>query len=295
MDALGLRELEAILAVGTHGSFRRAALALGMSPSALSHAVASAEARLGIRLFNRTTRSVRASEAGARLIARIGPLLRALDDALAETSEQRLTPAGTLRINVSTAAQRFVVPRMAAFLTAYPDMRLDLVAEDRLVGIVEEGFDAGIRLAEAVPLDMVAVRCSPDLDFAVVASPAYLERAGKPHVPAELRHHACIRRRLSGGRLYAWEFERSGEEIAVEVAGVLTADHEGAMIAAARVGIGLAYVRSWSVVAELAEGSLVRVLADWTPSHPGFRLYYPGHRHVPAGLRALAGVLRTLE
>lgn len=293
MAEAGLRELEAVLAVSRLGSFRSAALSLGMSPTALSHAVAALEARLGIRLFHRTTRSVALSEAGSRFVARVGPALGAIADAIAEAAEAQAMPAGTLRINASTAALRFVVPAIAGFLDAHPAMRLDLVAEDRLVDIVADGFDAGIRLAEMVPQDMVAVACSADIGFAVVGAASYLVAHGEPGAPAELVGHRCIRRRLANGRLYSWEFERNGEAMMVAVDGPFTADNEAAMADAARAGLGLAYLRSWTVEDDLASGRLVQVLAEWTPPHPGFRLYYPGHRHVSAGLRALSGFLRA--
>lgn len=292
MADAGLRELEAVLTLARLGSFRQAALCLGMSSTALSRAVAALEARLGIRLFHRTTRSVALSEAGSRFVARVGPAVRAIADAVAEAAEAQATPAGTLRINASTASLRFVVPAIAGFLKAHPAMRLDLVAEDRLVDIVADGFDAGIRLAEMVPQDMVAVACSADIGFAVVGAASYLAERGEPLVPADLVGHRCIRRRLANGALFGWEFERQGEEVSVDVDGPLTADNEAAMLEAARAGLGLAYLRSWTVEDDLAAERLRQVLADWTPPHPGFRLYYPGHRHVPAGLRALTGFLR---
>ncbi len=292
MAETGLRELEAVLAVARLGSFRRAALSVGMSPTALSHAVAALEARLGIRLFHRTTRSVALSEAGARFVARVGPALGAIADAVSEAAEAQAMPSGTLRINASTASLRFVMPAIAAFLAAHPAVRLDLMAEDRLVDIVADGFDAGIRLAEMVPQDMVAVACSADIGFAVVGTAGYLAEHGEPRVPADLAGHRCVRRRLANGALYAWEFERDGAEAAVAVDGPLTADNEAAMLAAALTGLGLAYLRSWTVEDDLAAGRLRQVLAEWTPPHPGFRLYYPGRRHVSAGLRALSGFLR---
>ena len=288
-----LRELEAVLAVARHGNFRRAARALDMSASALSHAVATLEARLGVRLFHRTTRSVALSETGRRFVERIGPAIASIGDAVSDAAGAQATPSGTLRINASTASLRFFVPAAAGFLTAHPAMRVDLVSEDGLVDIVARGFDAGVRLAEAVPKDMVSVPCGPAIRFVVVAAPPYLEAHGQPRIPADLARHSCIRRRLANGRLYAWEFERDGEEQRVEVDGAFTADHEQAMLEAACAGLGLAYLRSWTADDALATGRLRRVLVDWTPPHPGFRLYYPGHRHAPSGLRALAAHLRS--
>ena len=287
------RELDAVLAVARHGNFRRAARALDMSSSALSHAVAALEARIGVRLFHRTTRSVALSEAGRRFVERIGPALDTIADAHAEAAGAQLFPSGTLRINASTAASRFFVPAAAAFLAAHPAVRLDLVSEDGLVDIVARGFDAGIRLAEAVPADMVSVPCSPAIRFVVVGAPSYLATRGEPLVPADLAGHDCIRRRVANGSLYAWEFERNGEDLRIEVDGAFTADHEQAMLEAASAGLGLAYLRSWTAAEALDAGRLRQVLHDWTPPHPGFRLYYAGHRHVPSGRRALAAFLRA--
>ncbi|MCG5238590.1 LysR substrate-binding domain-containing protein [Azospirillum doebereinerae] len=295
MRKAGLIELNAVAAVAAHRNFRAAAVELGMSPSALSHAVAALERRLGVRLFNRTTRSVSLSEAGEQFLARIRPALQDIALAMDEANESRATPAGTLRINTSEgAARQILTPLVLEFLRRFPDMRVDLVTEGRLVDIVAEGFDAGIRLAESVPLDMVAVPCGPPQRFVVVGSPAYLEGWARPSAPDDLQAHACIRRRLPSGALHRWEFARHGEEAAVDVQGALTLDSHTLMIEAALAGAGLAYVADWFVAADVAAGRLVRLLEDWTPAFPGLCLYFPRGRLVPAGLRAFIDVVREV-
>lgn len=286
-------ELAAVVAVAEHRSFRRAADALGASPSALSHAIASLEQRLGVRLFHRTTRSVSLSEAGARFVERVRPALRELADAIETANDFRATPRGTLRINAATpAAAHLLDPVILPFLARYPDMRLDLVAENRLVDIVAGGFDAGIRLAETVPRDMVAVPCSPPLRFCVVGSPAYFAAHPPPRSPADLHAHRCIRRRMPSGALLGWELERAGRAITVDVDGPLTLDNTELMVAAALRGAGLAWVNDWNVAELVADGRLARVLDDWSPPFPGLCLYYPMQRHPSAGLRAFVELIR---
>ena len=293
MKKTGLDDLQAVSALATHRSFRGAAGELGMSPSALSHAIASLEQRMGVRLFNRTTRSVSLSEAGEQFLARVRPALREIAEAMEGVNRFRDTPTGTLRINTSAGAARMVLsPIVLRFLQRYPDMRVDLVTEDRLVDIVAEGFDAGIRLGELVPQDMIAVPCTPELRFVVVGSPDYFRDHPRPKTPADLLTHTCIRTRVPAGAPYRWEFERRGETLNVEVDGPLMLDQSSLMINAALAGMGLAYVSEWEALAELSDGHLVKVLEDWTPPFPGLALYYPGHRHVPAGLRAFVEVVR---
>jgi DNA-binding transcriptional LysR family regulator len=244
-------------------------------------------------LLHRTTRSVSTTEAGEKLLARLGPILRDLDGALDEVVEDYGDPSGTLRINVNDVAARMLLASVVpTFLERYPGMALDLVSEGRLVDIVEQGFDAGVRLEEAVPRDMVAVRMGGDARFVAIASPAYLAERTMPIVPEDLRRHRCIRHRLPSGKLYRWEFERRGQEVAIDVPGVLTLDSPGLMVDAALAGLGIAYVSERTVSAQLADGSLVGVLSDWCPAIPGLCLYYSGHRHVPAGLRAFIDVLK---
>jgi DNA-binding transcriptional LysR family regulator len=292
MKTSGLVELEAVLAVARRRSFRAAADELGVSTSALSHAVAALEARMGVRLFNRTTRSVALTEAGAQFVGSVGPALSTIRDALDQAGTYQDTPAGTLRINASVGAARQVMPVFIAFLQRHPQMKLDLVTEGRLIDIVVEGYDAGIRLAETVPQDMIAVPFGDRQRFAVVGSPEYFSRHKPPRTPADLRSHRCIRSRMPSGQIYQWEFERRGEAVRVDGEGALTLDEPNLMLAAARAGLGLAYLTEWNVKADLETGALVRVLEDWTPPLDGLCLYYPGRRHVPAGLRALIETIR---
>jgi DNA-binding transcriptional LysR family regulator len=289
----GLFELNAVAAISAHRSFRAAATELGISPSALSHAIAGLERRLGVRLINRTTRSVSLSEAGERFLARVSPALREIAGALEDVNEFRDTPAGTLRINLKErAAHQILRPVVANFLRRYPDMNVELVMEGRHIDIVAEGFDAGIRLAEAVPQDMVAIPCGPDSRFVVVGAPDYLARVSLPRSPTDLFNHECIRRRMPGGKLYRWEFEKRGEEVTVDVPGRLTLDNDILMVEAAVEGLGLAFVSDFWVAEHLAAGNLQAVLEDWTPRFLGLRLYYPRHRHMTAGLRAFVEMLR---
>lgn len=285
-------ELEAVLAVARHRSFRAAAREMSISTSALSHAVAALEARIGVRLFNRTTRSVSLSEAGAQFVQNVAPALSAIRDALDQAGSFRDQPSGTLRINTSAGGARQVMPLFIAFLQRYPDMKLDIVTEGRLIDIVVEGFDAGIRLSESVPQDMIAVPFGERQRFAVVGSPDYFGRHPPPRTPADLAAHRCIRSRMPSGSIYQWEFERHGETLRIHGDGTLTLDEPGLMLAAARAGLGLAYLTEWNVSTELAAGTLVRVLEDWTPPLDGLCLYFPGRRHVPAGLRALTDMIR---
>lgn len=293
MQRTGLVELNAVATVATRRSFRAAAAELGMSPSALSHAVAALEQRLQVRLFNRTTRSVSLSEAGERFLERIQPALREISAAMEQVNALRDTPTGTLRINTSEgAAEQVLKPVVLTFLKRYPDMQVEIVTEQRLVDIVADGFDAGIRLAEAVPRDMIAVPCGPDQRFAVVGSPLYFKRHRKPVTPGDLAAHNCIRHRFSTGAVFRWEFEKRGEELAIDVKGSLTLTSHTLRVEAALAGLGLAYVNDSAVARHLAARRLIRVLEDWTPPFPGLRLFYPGHRHAPAGLRAFIAVLR---
>jgi len=292
MKTSGLGELEAVLAVARHRSFRAAATELGVSTSALSHAVAALEARIGVRLFNRTTRSVSLSEAGAQFVDSVAPALSTIRSAIEQAGSFRDTLAGTLRINTAAGAARQAMPLFVAFLQRYPEMKLDIVTEGRLIDIVVEGFDAGIRLADTVPQDMIAVPFGDRQRFAVVGSPAYFARHKPPRTPADLNTHCCIRTRMPSGAIYQWEFERHGETVRIDGKGALTLDESSLMLAAARAGLGLTYLTEWTVAADLEAGTLVRVLEDWTPPLDGLCLYYPGRRHVPAGLRALIDMIR---
>lgn len=221
------------------------------------------------------------------------PLLRDIDAALAEVDNFRNVPAGTLRVNSSEIAARLLLKStVPAFLARYPQVSLDLVTDGRLVDIVAEGFDAGIRLGEAVPQDMVAVRFGGATRFIAVASPAYLAGRQAPRVPDDLKNHTCIRVRLPSGKPYRWEFEKHGQEISIDVPGVLTLDHLELMAEAAVGGLGIAYISDKSAQSYIEQGALVVLLDDWCPPIPGLFLYYPGHRLVPLALRAFIDVLK---
>jgi len=294
-DRPALSDLTALAAIVTHRSFRKAADELGVSPSTLSHMMRTLELKMGVRLLNRTTRSVSPTEAGERLVSRLQPVLRELDLALEEVDAVRSRPSGSLRINASEPAARLLMQSIVpAFLARYPDMSVDLVTEGRLVDIVAGGFDAGVRLGEALPQDMIAVRFGGPVRFLAVASPAYLAGHTPPLVPDDLKDHACIRVRLPSGKLYRWEFAKHGQELTVDVPGPLTLDHLGLMAEAAADGMGIAYVPDRTAQPFIASGKLVTVLDDWCPSIPGLFLYYPGHRHVPSGLKAFVDMLREM-
>jgi DNA-binding transcriptional LysR family regulator len=288
-----LADLQAFMMVAARRSFVQAAGELGVSRSALSHAMRGLESDLRVRLLHRTTRSVSLTEAGERLLARLRPVLSDLDHALDDVARDDHALRGTLRINGSEGAIRqllqTVVPR---YLTMYPDMELDLVADGRLVDIVSEGFDAGVRLGEAVHKDMIAVRVSDDLRFLAVASPRYLRKHGQPVVPEDLHAHRCIRQRLPSGKRYRWEFARHGQAFAIDPPGTLTLDSNSLMVEAALDGLGIAYVPEPYARDALARKRLVAVLGDWCPSIPGLFLYFPGSRHIPAGLQAFVRLLR---
>ncbi|HEY4201667.1 MAG TPA: LysR family transcriptional regulator [Devosiaceae bacterium] len=296
MAGPGLFELNAVVAVATHRSFRKAAADLGMSASALSHAIAALEQRLGVRLFNRTTRSVSLSEAGEQFLGRVRPALREIAEAMDSVNAFRNTPAGTLRLNTSDGAAILVMPMILAFLARYPDMQVDLITEGRFVDIVADGFDAGIRTADAVPQDMIAVPCTGALRFVLAGSPGYFERHPRPLSPADLPSHVCIRTRIPGGGVhYNWDFEKHGEAVEFEPRGPLSLDNHHLMIEAALGGIGLIWITEGFAAPHISDGRLVQVLADWTPAWPGLALYYPGHRHVPAGLRAFVALVREMH
>lgn len=290
-DLIDLRALSAIV---SHRSFRKAADELNLSPSTLSHMIRVLETKVGVRLLNRTTRSVSPTEAGERLVARLQPVLRDLALALGEVDDFRHSPSGTLRINASETAARLLLKTVVpTFLQRYPEVALDLVTEGQLIDIVASGFDAGVRLGEALPQDMIAVRCGGPTRFLAVASPAYLAGRKPPKTPDDLKKHTCIRVRMPSGKLYRWEFAKHGQELQVDVTGALMLDHIGLMLQSAADGLGIAYVPDREAQPFLDDGRLVSVLGDWCPEIPGLFLYYPGGRLVPPGLRAFIDVLRT--
>jgi len=294
MQPISPSDLTTFLAIATHRSFRKAAEELGVSPSALSHALRGLEERAGVRLLNRTTRSVALTEAGERLFARISPAFRDIHDAIEDLNSFRGRPAGTLRINAARVACHLVLlPILARFLEEYPDIRVEVVADNALSDVVGQGFDAGIRFGEAIAADMIATPISPRMRSAVVGSPDFFARYEKPRTPHDLRGLPCIRYRFLSGVLYRWEFERGGEELEVEVEGPLSVSDQDLMVTPALAGVGLAYVFEGQVQQHLAEGRLVRVLEDWCPSYPGFVLYYPSRRQLPAALQAFVNHIRA--
>ena len=287
-------DLSIFLCIAQHLNFSRAAVDLGLTPSALSHSLRALENRLGVRLFNRTTRSVALTEAGERLYARLKPAFRDIDDALEDLNHFRDKPSGNLRITAGRQACELVLlPIAGAFLQAYPDIRLEVVESDALLDIVAGGFDAGVRFGNRLEADMVSLPIGPALRSVVVASPAFLERHAAPQKPEDLHALPCIRHRFPSGSMYRWEFERGGIEQEIEVNGPLTLGDVSLMIGPALQGLGLAYVFEDMAREHLASGRLVQVLADWCPYYPGLHLYYPSRRHVPAPLKAFIDFARN--
>ncbi|WP_341520205.1 LysR family transcriptional regulator [Pseudomonas sp. G.S.17] len=290
---LSLVELSALALIVSHRSFRKAADELGLSASTLSHMMRTLEANLGVRLLNRTTRSVAPTAAGERLVTRLAAMLREFELAVEEVNQFRDLPGGTLRISASEPAARFLLEAiLPAFLTRFPQMAVDLVTDGKLVDIVAEGFDAGIRLGESVPQDMIAVRLGADTRSLAVASPTYLHEHPAPLTPDDLRGHQCICIRLPSGKPYRWEFAKHGQPLTLEVSGALTLANAEIMADAAARGLGIAYVPEQTAARYLVNRQLVTVLEDWCPDITGLCLYYPGHRHVPRGLRAFIEVIR---
>lgn len=296
MPKPSLADLTAFAAVARHRSFRQAADMLGLSRSSLSHTLITLERGLGVRLLNRTTRSVSPTEAGERLLRRLDPLLRGFDEALDELADGEGVVSGTLRINCGEAAAEHLLSFVVStFLDRFQSVALDLVTDGRLIDIVAAGFDAGVRLREAVPQDMVAVPFGGSVRFLPVAAPDYLARFGMPLVPDDLRRHRCIRHRLPSGKAYRWEFEKHGQELVLDVPGALTLDNNRLMVLAATAGMGVAFVHEAVARADLLAGRLVPLLEDWCSPVPGLCLYHPGHRQVPAALRAFINVMKQVD
>ncbi|WP_217569508.1 LysR family transcriptional regulator [Mesorhizobium sp. GbtcB19] len=288
-------ELKAFAAIVEEGSFVRAAARLRVSPPALSQTIRQLEARVGVRLLNRTTRSVSPTVAGETLFKRLGVAFGELEDAVAEVQAARDRPAGSLRINVPrVAAMRFIAPVLGDFQRAYPDLALTVIVDDMLTDIVEGRFDAGIRLGERLEKDMVAVKLSDDLQMAAVAAPAYLEGRAVPRRPQDLYQHRCINFQWPGsGSIYRWEFSRGKRSLEIAVKGSLTVNDTDLMLNAALDGAGVAYMIDYQVQPWIEKGRLVRFLEAWSPSFPGFYLYHPSRRHVPPALRAFIDFVRS--
>jgi DNA-binding transcriptional LysR family regulator len=280
-----LNDVVAFLAVASESSFTRAAAKLGVSQSALSHSIRGLEERLGLRLLTRTTRSVAPTQAGERLIRTVGPRLEEIDAELAALTELRDKPAGTIRVTAGEhAAETILWPALAELLPRYPDIKVELITDYGLTDIVAERYDAGVRLGEQVAKDMIAVRIGPDFRMAVVGAPSYFAERPAPRKPQDLTAHDCINIRLpTYGGIYAWEFERRGRALKVRVEGQLVFNNTALRLNAVLAGLGLAYLPEDHVRPYLADGRLVRVLADWCPAFPGYHLYYPSRRqHSPA-------------
>ena len=280
-----LNDVVAFLAVASESSFTRAAAKLGVSQSALSHSIRGLEERLGLRLLTRTTRSVAPTQAGERLIRTVGPRLEDIDAELAALTELRDKPAGTIRVTAGEhAAETILWPALAELLPRYPDIKVELITDYGLTDIVAERYDAGVRLGEQVAKDMIAVRIGPDFRMAVVGAPSYFAERPAPRKPQDLTAHDCINIRLpTYGGIYAWEFERRGRALKVRVEGQLVFNNTALRLNAVLAGLGLAYLPEDHVRPYLADGRLVRVLADWCPAFPGYHLYYPSRRqHSPA-------------
>ncbi|WP_199634745.1 LysR family transcriptional regulator [Serratia sp. PAMC26656] len=287
-------DLISFLVVARERSFTKAAAKLGVSQSALSHAIRGLEERLALRLLTRTTRSVAPTEAGERLVNSLGPRFAEIESELDALSEMRERPAGNIRITAGEHAVDSVLwPMLKSFLADYPDINVEITVDNTLTDIVADRFDAGIRLGEQVAKDMIAVRIAPDMRMVPVASPAYFERCGIPNTPQALQNHRCINMRLpTMGGLYAWEFAKDGREIKVRVEGQLTFNSLRQRIDAALLGFGIAFVPEDTVTEELANGRLVSVLDEWCPLFPGYYLYYPSRRQHTTAFALFVEALR---
>ncbi|OYV35999.1 MAG: LysR family transcriptional regulator [Acidocella sp. 20-61-6] len=287
-------ELLAFMAVAEAGSFTRAAAKLATSQSALSHTVRRLEARVGLRLLARTTRSVALTEAGERLLSAIAPAFSEIDSGVAALNELRDKPAGTIRITTSEhAAYSVLWPALRPLVQSYPDLHVELVIDSGMVDIVTERFDAGVRLGESIAKDMVAVRIGPELRMAVVGAPSYFTKYKLPKTPQELAQHQCINLRLpTAGGLYVWELQKGARELHVRVDGQLVFNNPRMVVRAAVDGMGIACVLEDLVTDHIARGELVRLLADWCPPFAGYHLYYPSRRQPSAGFALVVEKLR---
>lgn len=294
MAGTDLNQLTWFQAVAEERSFTKAAAKLGVAQSTLSHTIKQLEARMGIRLLTRTTRNVATTAAGARLLQTIAPRIGEIEDEIAALMAFREKPSGSIRLTLSDhALQSIVWPKLKPVLSAYPDISVELILDSTFRNIVEEGFDAGVRLGESVEKDMVAVRIGQDWRLVAVASPGYFAIHGEPDHPQDLVRHICINmRHETAGGLYAWEFEKDGQALRVRVNGQLTFNNSYAMIDAAVSGYGVAYVPENIVKRHIASGELMQVLDDWSPFFDGYFLYYPSRRQNLPAFRIIVDVLR---
>jgi DNA-binding transcriptional LysR family regulator len=294
MQRGNLDDLLAFLVVGRERSFTKAAAQLGMSQSSLSHTIRELEARLGVRLLTRTTRSVAPTEAGERLLQTIGPRFEEIDAEVSAVRELREKPAGTIRITATEyAADSILLPKLASLLPKYPDIKVEITVDYGLSNIVADGYDAGVRSGEQVAKDMIAVRIGPEMRMAVVGTPSYFRKRAEPTKPQDLISHNCINLRLpSHGGLYAWEFEKGGRELKVRVDGQMTCNGAIQMLNAALAGHGLAYIPEEMAAPHLAKRRLKRVLGDWCQPYSGYHLFYPSRRQSSAAFNLVVDALR---
>lgn len=293
MSRHSLIELEAVLAIVRCGSFRAAALDLGLSTTAISNAVGKLERELAVRLFNRTTRSVSLTHAGRIFVAQIKPALEDIQKAMNTARAQQEVPSGTLRINAfATAAREIMAPLVLAYLQRYPQVHIDLVTEGRLVDVIASGFDLGVRSSDFVPSDAIAISLGQVRRMAVAASPAFFEGRAIPKVPQELLGYPCLRIRLPNGALFRWRFEKDGEELQIDVEGPITLDEASLSRIAATNGVGIGYFMEADVREDIAAGRLVRILEDWTPPRAPLCLYYSNRRNSSAAFQAFIALAR---
>ncbi|RWO61021.1 LysR family transcriptional regulator [Mesorhizobium sp.] len=291
----GLQDLEAVVAVSRKSSFRGAALELGMSTTALSNAVGKLEAHLGVRLFNRTTRSVSLSDAGRLFVENVGPALQDIHGAMDAARSKQANPTGTLRINsYATAAREILSPLLLEFIRRYPQVHIDLVTEGRLLDIVAEGFDLGVRRATLVPSDMIAISLGRPQRNVVIGSPDYFKSYGTPSTPTDLLQHRCLRIRLPNGALFRWRFEKDGEPLLIDVNGPMTLDEASLSRGTVLEGVALGYVMERDVREDIEAGRLISVLKEWLPPSDELCIYYPGRRNPSAAHRAFVELAREL-
>lgn len=296
LSRANLADIIYFLAIAKHQSFSRASVDVGISASALSHAMKGLEARLGVRLLNRTTRSVTLTAAGEELQGLVSHPLTDISNALETLNRLRDEPAGRIRLNVlSDGAKLLLGPVLPVFVERYPDIEVDLTVTNRMIDVIGEGHDAGIRFGGTVPSDMIAQRLSPDVRWSVVGTPGYLERFGVPTHPEQLKEHRCLKIRLGNARLYDWEFVKDGQKLEVQVPGAITIDETRVGVALVTRGAGLMYVPERVIARYIEDGTVQEVLKDWAHTDPGFHIYYSSFRQVPVGLRLLIDLIRELE
>ncbi len=295
MANFNLTDFDAVLAISRRGSFRAAALDLGMSTTALSNAIAKLEGQLGVRLFNRTTRSVSLTAAGQKFVDQVTPALKDIHNALDTVRSQQETPSGTLRINTfATAGREILAPLIIEFLRRCPEVHIDLVTEGNLVDIVADGFDFGVRSKTLVPTDMIAIPIGSSRRYTAVASPSYLENREQPRVPSDLLGHACIRTRLPNGAMFRWQFEADGQPVQIDVQGPITLDEASLARRAVLESVGIGFFMESDVRDDIEAGRLVRLLEEWTPAISPLCLYYPSRRNPPAAFKVFVDLAREL-